>query len=225
MLRSRSSVEFASELLGTMLLLAAVVGSGIMGEALAQGNLAVALLANAAATAGVLYVLITILGPLSGAHFNPAVSLVTFARGELSGADTTAYLLAQFAGAILGVLLAHLMFDVDLMQLSAKTRSSVGQYVSEGVATFGLVLTILGGVHHRPSAVPLLVASYIFAAYWFTASTSFANPAVTVARALTDSFSGIRAIDVPAFIVSQAAGAAAAALCARMLLGRPAPSS
>jgi glycerol uptake facilitator-like aquaporin len=173
----------------------------------------------------VLYVLITILGPLSGAHFNPAVSLVTFARGELSGADTTAYLLAQFAGAILGVLLAHLMFDVDLMQLSAKTRSSVGQYVSEGVATFGLVLTILGGVHHRPSAVPLLVASYIFAAYWFTASTSFANPAVTVARALTDSFSGIRAIDVPAFIVSQAAGAAAAALCARMLLGRPAPSS
>jgi glycerol uptake facilitator-like aquaporin len=116
------------------------------------------------------------------------------------------------------------MFDVDLMQISAKTRSSVGQYVSEGVATFGLVLTILAGVHHRPSAVPLLVASYIFAAYWFTASTSFANPAVTVARALTDSFSGIRAIDVPAFIVSQAAGAAAAALCAHMLLGRPAPS-
>lgn len=213
-------MKFAAEFLGTLLLLAAVVGSGIMGESLAQGNLAVALLANAAATAGMLYVLITIFGPLSGAHFNPAVSLVAFARRELAGPAAVAYLLAQLSGALAGVWLAHLMFDVDILQFSPRTRTGPGQWVSEGVATFGLVLTIILGMRHRPAAIAALVASYIFAAYWFTASTSFANPAVTVARTLTDSFAGVRPADAPAFILSQAVGAAAAALCARLFGGR-----
>lgn len=218
-------MKLAAEFLGTALLLATVVGSGIMGEALAQGNLAVALLANAAATAGMLYVLITIFGPLSGAHFNPAVSLVAFARRELSGTVTAAYLLAQVTGAFAGVGLAHLMFDVEILQFSVRARTGLGQWVSEGVATFGLVLTILLGMRHRPSAIAPLVASYIFAAYWFTASTSFANPAVTLARALTDSFSGIRPADAPAFILSQAVGAAAAAFCARLFADRSQPQT
>jgi glycerol uptake facilitator-like aquaporin len=216
-------VKVAAEFLGTLLLLATVVGSGIMGESLAQGNAAVALLANAAATAGTLYVLITILAPLSGAHFNPAVTLVARVRGELSTPDAAGYVLAQVTGAIGGVWLAHLMFDVELWQLSGKVRSGMGQAVSEGVATFGLLLTIVLGARHRPAAIPLLVASYIFAAYWFTASTSFANPAVTLARGLTDTFAGIRLADVPAFLLSQGVGASAAFYTAR-LFERAAPS-
>jgi glycerol uptake facilitator-like aquaporin len=216
-------VKVAAEFLGTLMLLATVVGSGTMGESLAQGNAAVALLANAAATAGVLYVLITILGPLSGAHFNPAVTLVARARGELSTPDAAGYVLAQVTGAIGGVWLAHLMFDLELWQLSGKVRTGVGQAVSEGVATFGLVLTIILGARHRPGSIPLLVASYIFAAYWFTASTSFANPAVTLARALTDTFAGVRLVDAPALLLAQGIGAGAA-LYAGKVLGRDAPS-
>lgn len=218
MLPSRVGLKFAAEFLGTMLLLATVVGSGIMGESLANGNLAVALLANAAATAGMLYVLISLLAPLSGAHFNPAVTLVALSRRELGPRTAMLFLLAQISGAVLGVWLAHLMFDAEILQSAVRVRTGVGQWVSEGVATFGLVLTVLLGARHRPAAVPALIASYIFAAYWFTASTSFANPAVTLARALTDTFAGVRPVDVPAFLAAQLAGAALAALCARALL-------
>lgn len=207
-----------AEFLGTLLLLAIVVGSGIMGERLAGGNAAVALLANAAATAGGLYVLIVLFGPLSGAHFNPAVTLGLRLRGEALPAPVPAYVAVQLAGAVLGVLLAHAMFDSALWQPGARVRSGGAQWLSEGVATFGLLLTILLGVRFRERAVPALVASYIFAAYWFTASTSFANPAVTLARALTQTFAGIRPQDAPGFIAAQLAGAALALLVARLLL-------
>jgi glycerol uptake facilitator-like aquaporin len=196
-----------AEFLGTLLLLACVVGSGIMGVQLAQGNDAIALLANALATAGVLYVLIAVLGPVSGAHFNPAVSLAFRLRGELATRELVAYVMVQVAGAIVGVLLAHAMFELPLWQPGIHARTGNAQWLSEGVATFGLVLTILLGLRHRPTAIPALVASYIFAAYWFTASTSFANPAVTLARSLTQSFAGIRPQDVAAFALAQFAGA------------------
>lgn len=199
-----------AEGLGTALLLACVVGSGIMGVNLAQGNNAIALLANAGATAGILYVLIILFGPISGAHFNPAVTLVMRLRGELSTRDAIAYVLVQVVAAIAGVLLAHAMFDLPLVQPGTHARTGHAQWLSEGVATFGLVLTILLGLRHRPAAVPALVASYIFAAYWFTASTSFANPAVTLARSLTQTFSGIRPGDTPGFVFAQLAGAAIA---------------
>jgi glycerol uptake facilitator-like aquaporin len=212
-----------AEFLGTLLLLAIVVGSGIMGERLAGGNLAIALLANAAATAGGLYVLITLFGPLSGAHFNPAVTLAMQQRGATLPAPAMAYLAVQLAGAVLGVLLAHAMFGLALWQPGDHVRSGAGQWLSEGVATFGLLLTILLGVQFRERAVPALVACYIFAAYWFTASTAFANPAVTLARALTRTFAGIRPLDAPGFIAAQLAGTAAALLIARLLL--PAQSS
>ncbi|WBX94615.1 aquaporin [Pseudoxanthomonas mexicana] len=207
-----------AEALGTMLLLATVVGSGIMGQALSPDNTAVALLANAAATAGALYVLITILGPISGAHFNPAVTLAMKLHGGLDTRTTAAYVLVQCAGAIAGVLLAHAMFDLPLFQPGVRARTGSAQWLSEGVATFGLLLTILLGLRHRAQAIPALVASYIFAAYWFTASTSFANPAVTLARALTQTFAGIRPLDVPAFIGAQLIGAILALLVARILL-------
>ncbi|CAN7243390.1 aquaporin [Pseudoxanthomonas sp. LjRoot168] len=197
-----------AEGLGTLLLLSVVVGSGIMGESLAGGNVAVALLANAAATAGALYVLITTLGPVSGAHFNPAVTLAMRWRGAIGTRAAVAYMAVQIVGAVAGVLLAHAMFDLALFQPGTRARSGGAQWLSEGVATFGLLLTILLGLRHRASAIPALVASYIFAAYWFTASTSFANPAVTVARALTQTFAGIRPDDVPGFIVAQLVGAA-----------------
>lgn len=208
-----------AEALGTLLLLATVVGSGIMGVVLADGNAGIALLANAAATAGVLYVLIAVLGPISGAHFNPAVTLAMRLRGELSSPQALAYIAVQLAGAIAGVLLAHAMFDQALLQPGTRVRSGGAQWLSEGVATCGLLLTILLGLRHRPSAIPALVAGYIFAAYWFTASTSFANPAVTVARALTQSFAGIRPQDVTAFVLAQLAGSLLAIGLARALLG------
>lgn len=217
------SRRLAAEFIGTALLLATVVGSGVMGVALADGNDAVALLANAAATAAVLYVLIEVLGPVSGAHFNPAVTLAFRLRGEIGGREAAAYVAVQLIAAILGVLLAHLMFELPLLQPGIRVRTGGAQWASEAVATFGLVLTILLGVRHRPAAVPALVAAWIFAAYWFTASTSFANPAVTVARALTQTFSGIRPEDVAGFVVAQVAAAVLGVATVRWLgVGEPA---
>ena len=214
--------RLVAEFLGTGVLLATVVGSGIMGVAMSGGNDGIALLANATATAGMLYVLIAVLGPVSGAHFNPAVTLALRMRGELDTRETLAYVAVQLVAAIGGVLLAHAMFGQPLLQPGIHARSGAAQWLSEGVATAGLLLTILLGARARPAAMPALVASYIFAAYWFTASTSFANPAVTVARALTRTFAGIRPVDVPGFVLAQLAGTAAALLVARVLDGRPA---
>ena len=211
------SRRLLAEFLGTALLLACVVGSGIMGVKLSGGNDGIALLANAGATAGVLYVLIAVLGPISGAHFNPAVTLVMRLRGELASGEALAYLLVQVLAAVAGVLLAHARFELPLWQPGDHVRSGGAQWLSEGVATFGLLLTILLGVRHRPAAVPALVASYIFAAYWFTASTSFANPAVTLARSLTQTFAGIRPDDVGGFVLAQLAGALLALGVARLL--------
>ena len=207
-----------AEFVGTAVLLATVVGSGIMGQTLSQGNAAIALLANAAATAGALYVLITTLGPVSGAHFNPVVTLVMRLRGELPTTTALAYLLVQCLGAVAGVLLAHAMFELPLLQPGTQVRTGAAQWLSEGVATCGLVMTILLGVRYRLQAVPALVASYIFAAYWFTASTSFANPAVTLARSLTQTFSGIRPEDMAGFVIAQLAGALVATALAAWLL-------
>jgi glycerol uptake facilitator-like aquaporin len=215
------SRRLLAEGIGTLLLLATVVGSGVMGVRLAQGNDAIALLANAGATAGVLYVLIVLFGPISGAHFNPAVTLAMRLRGELTTPEALAYVAVQVVAAIAGVLLAHAMFGLVLVQPSLHARTGAAQWLSEGVATFGLLLTILLGLRHRPQAIPVLVASWIFSAYWFTASTSFANPAVTFARSLTDTFAGIRPADVVGFVVAQLMGTlfaliAAAALHARL---------
>jgi glycerol uptake facilitator-like aquaporin len=196
-----------AEALGTALLLATVVGSGIMGTRLSAGNDGLALLANAAATAGALYALITVLGPTSGAHFNPAVSVVARLRGELDTRALLAFVAVQVVAAIAGVLLAHAMFGEPLWQPGTHARTGAAQWLSEGVATFGLVLVIRLGVRHRAAQVPALVAAWIFAAYWFTASTSFANPAVTLARSLTQSFAGIRPKDVAGFVAAQFAGA------------------
>ena len=209
-----------AEALGTMLLLATVVGSGIMGVALSNGNDGIALLANAGATAGMLYVLIMVLGPISGAQFNPAVTLAMRLRGEITSAHAIAYIAVQVLSAIAGVLLAHAMFEQPLLQPGTHARSGGAQWLSEGVATCGLLLTILLGTRHRANAIPALVASYIFAAYWFTASTSFANPAVTLARSLTQSFAGIRPQDVVGFVLAQLAGALVALAIARLLLAR-----
>ena len=211
-----------AEALGTALLLATVVGSGEMGVALANGNDAVALLANAAATAAALYVLIEAFGPISGAHFNPAVTLVMRARGELSSRDAFGYVVVQIVAAAAGVLLAHAMFALPLVQPGTHARTGAAQWLSEAVATFGLILTILLGVRHRRAPVSALVAAWIFAAYWFCASTSFANPAVTLARALTQTFAGIRPDDVAGFVVAQLLGAGAAAIAADRVSG-PAP--
>ncbi|WP_210209286.1 MIP/aquaporin family protein [Ciceribacter naphthalenivorans] len=210
--------RIASEFLGTALLLATVVGSGIMAEALAGGNVAVALLGNTIATGAILVVLITMLGPVSGAHFNPAVTLVMLVSAEISKRHAVFYTLAQIAGGLVGVWLAHLMFDLAVLQMSIKTRTGAGQWIAEGVATFGLLLTILLTRRHRPESIPLSVGLYITAAYWFTASTSFANPAVTLARAFSDSFAGIRLVDVPAFVVVQLIGAMLALFLSRWLL-------
>jgi len=198
--------KLLAEFIGTGLLLAIVVGSGIMGVSLAAGNNAIALLANAGATAGGLYVLITLLGPISGAHFNPVVTLAMRWQGELTNRETLAYIVVQCAAALVGVMLAHAMFGLPLVQAGTHARTGTALWISEGVATFGLLVTILLGRVHRPSAVPALVAAYIFAAYWFTASTSFANPAVTLARSLTQTFAGIRPQDVSAFVLAQIAG-------------------
>ena len=206
-----------AEFLGTAALLATVVGSGIMGTTLARGNDGIALLANAGATAGMLYVLIAVLGPVSGAHFNPAVTVVMRLRGDLPTRDALAYAGVQVLAAILGVFAAHAMFAQPLWQPGVHVRTGTAQWVSEAIATFGLLMTILLGARQRPAAVPALVAAYIFAAYWFTASTSFANPAVTLARALTQSFSGIRPGDVAGFIAAQLLGAALALPAYRFL--------
>ena len=213
-LRNRILAEF----IGTTLLLACVVGSGIMGVSLSQGNDGVALLANAGATAAILYVLIAVLGPVSGAHFNPAVTLAARVHGDLESRDTLAYIGAQVSGAIAGVMLAHAMFDLPLFQPGTHERAGVSQWISEGVASFGLLLTIRLGARLRPKAVPLLVAAYVFAAYWFTASTSFANPAVTLARALTQTFAGIRPQDVGGFVVAQLLGAGFACFVTGLLV-------
>ena len=212
--------RLVAEALGTALLLATVVGSGIVGVALSAGNDGIALLANAAATAGILYVLIALLGPISGAHFNPAVTLAMRARGELTTTHAAAYIAVQVAAAIAGVLLAHAMFEQPLLQPGTRMRSGGAQWLSEAVASCGLLLTILLGLRHRPQAIPALVASYIFAAYWFTSSTSFANPAVTIARALTQTFAGIRPQDVGGFVLAQLAGTLLAIGIAAALLGR-----
>lgn len=213
--------RLAAEALGTGLLVATVVGSGIMAERL-TGDVALALLANTLATGAMLVVLIATLGPVSGAHLNPAVSLVFAAGGEMPRREAALYALAQLAGGIAGTAVAHLMFDQALLQLSAKARWGAAQWLSEGVATFGLVLTILAGIRFDRRAVPWLVGLYITAAYWFTASTSFANPAVAASRSLTDSFSGIRPADLPGFVLAQIAGALAASALAGWLLRGPA---
>jgi glycerol uptake facilitator-like aquaporin len=214
----------AAEFGGTAALLAVVVGSGIMGERLAQGNAAIALLANSIATGAGLYVLIALLGPISGAHFNPVVTAVMWWRGERTGIASMGYVAAQVSGAVAGVWLAHLMFDMPLFQTGLKPRSGIGQCVSEAVATAGLLATILLALRHRPHAIPALVGSYITAAYWFTASTSFANPAVTIARSLTDTFAGIRPADVAGFIAAQGIGAILVVLVAMRAASDPSSS-
>lgn len=207
-----------AEFLGTLFLLSAIIGSGIMAERLAGGNGAIALLCNTLATGAMLIVLIQLFGPISGAHFNPAVTLMFAARGEARRGEIIAYIPAQIAGAVLGAWLAHLMFAMPLFEVSAKMRDGLGQYVSEFVATFGLVATILGVGRFRVDTVPVAVGLYITAAYWFTASTSFANPAVTLARSLTNSFSGIAPSSVPGFVIAQALGAIVATLLFGWLL-------
>jgi len=208
-----------AEALGTTLLLATVVGSGIMGEQLAGGNVALALLCNTLPTGAILFVLITMLGPISGAHFNPAVTVVFWLRRDIAAGTAVAYILVQVMAGIVGVLLANAMFDLEIAQVSLKVRSSAGQWISETVATFGLVATILLTIAARPQAVAMSVGLYITSAYWFTASTSFANPAVTIARAFSDTFAGIRPVDVPAFIVAQFVGMMLALVMVRVLLG------
>lgn len=207
-----------AEALGSFFLFATVVGSGIMAEQLSGGNVAVALLGNTLATGAMLFILITMLGPISGAHFNPAVSLVFRLRGEIGTGLAIAYLIVQLAGGIAGVWAAHLMFDLPILQFSEKARTGVGQWSGEFIATFGLLLTILGTIQARKEWVPASVALYITAAYWFTSSTSFANPAITVARSLSNSFAGIAPTDVAGFVIAQLAGALAAFVVARYLL-------
>jgi glycerol uptake facilitator-like aquaporin len=200
----------AAEALGTTLLLATVIGSGIMGERLSGGNVAIALLANTIATGAALVALITALGPVSGAHLNPAVSIAAASQGGLAWRDVPAYVAAQIAGAFAGVVAAHVMFGEPLLSASTHVRSGMPQLVSEFIATFGLLSVIWGCSRRQPNAVPIAVGAYITAAYWFTSSTSFANPAVTLARAASDTFAGIRPVDVPGFIAAQLLGATAA---------------
>ncbi len=206
-----------AELLGTAFLLAAVVGSGIMAQRLAGGNGALALLCNTLPTGAILTVLILTFGPLSGAHFNPAVSVAFALRRKLSWPDAAVYIVAQIIGGLIGVWIAHLMFELPVWQVSVNARTGAGQWLAELVATFGLLVTILGCVARTPSAVPYAVGLYITSAYWFTASTSFANPAVTIARSLSDTFAGIAPAGVVAFIVAQFAGMLAAVVLGRWL--------
>jgi len=211
------SRRLAAEWLGTAFLLAAVVGSGIMAQKLAGGNLALALLCNTIPTGAILVVLILIFGPISGAHFNPAVTLAFASRSELPWTVAGLYIAAQIAGGIAGVWIAHAMFELPVWQFSLTARTGAGQWLAEGVATFGLLLTIFGCVARAPAAGPYAVGLYITSAYWFTASTSFANPAVTISRSLSDTFAGIAPGGVPAFIAAQLSGAGLAVLLARWL--------
>ncbi|MEL7029905.1 MAG: MIP/aquaporin family protein [Pseudomonadota bacterium] len=211
------SQKLVAEFLGTALLLAVVVGSGVMGEATAGGNVALALLGNTLATGAILVVLILVLGPVSGAHFNPAVTLAFLMERQIAAPLAAAFVAAQIAGGLIGVGLAHAMFDLEIAQVGVKARTGPSQWLAEAVAAFGLVFTILGCVRFRPDAVAFAVGLYITAGYWFTSSTSFANPAVTLARSFTDTFAGIRLIDAPAFIAAQLVGAVAATLLARWL--------
>ena len=213
-----NSHRYLSEFLGTLVLVATVVGSGIMAENLAGGNAAIALIGNTIATGAILYVLITIFAPISGAHFNPAVTLVMLALRELSFIGGILYIGVQIAGGLCGTFLAHFMFEQEILQLSGNERSGLAQYGSEVLATIGLVLTILLGRKFRADQVAMLVGMYITAAYWFTSSTSFANPAVTIARTFSDSFSGISISDTPYFIVAQIIGAFMALLLSQILL-------
>ncbi len=217
---SRAAASLVAEGLGTALLLTAVVGSGIMAERLAGGNVAVALLANTLATGAALVALILTFGPISGAHFNPAVSLALAARGELPWRRVPGYLVAQCVGAVLGTGAAHIMFELPLVSFSRHARAGGAQMFSEFVATFGLIAVICGGARLRPGLMPFAVACWIVGAYWFTASTSFANPAVTIARSLSDTFAGIRPADIPGFVVAQLAGAACATWLFRSLCPR-----
>ncbi|MEM6513269.1 MAG: MIP/aquaporin family protein [Pseudomonadota bacterium] len=211
--------RIAAEFFGTLFLLATVVGSGIMAETLADGNVAIALLGNTLPTGAMLVVLIWVFGPVSGAHFNPAVTLAFLARREILVNDSIGYVLCQVAGAIAGVWLAHAMFDVDILQQSTRLRTGSAQWLSEGVATFGLLMAILATLRYGTKTVAVSVGLYITAAYWFTASTSFANPAVTLGRTLTDSFSGIYPLHAPAFIAAQVGGALVAVVFFGWLLG------
>jgi len=216
------SQRLMAEALGTALLLATVIGSGIMGERLAGGNEAIALLGNTLPTGAILIVLITMLGPISGAHFNPAVTAIFMFKRTIPARDGAAYILVQILGAMVGVLAAHAMFELPLLELSTKARSGLSQGFSELVATFGLVTTILLTLRAKPEAVATSVGLYITAAYWFTASTSFANPAVTVARAFSDTFAGINLANVLLFVAAQFIGAFSALTVAQMLMDRPA---
>jgi len=213
--------RLGAEFLGTAMLLSTVVGSGIMGEYLAARQDGMALLPHSMAIGAILFVLITLLGPVSGAHFNPAVTLAFLLRREISRTSAAAYVAAQITGAIAGVWLAHIMFDLSILQVAGKHRTGPGQWTAELVATFGLVFTILAGLKVAAKAIPAMVGLYIMAGLWFTASTSFANPAVTVARALTDTFSGIAPLDAPAFIVMQIIGAVLALPVAKWLYPDP----
>ena len=214
--------RLVAEWLGTLMLLATVIGSGIMAERLAGGNVALALLGNTIATGAILVVLITVFAPVSGAHFNPAVTLAFAIRKDITASMALLYIAFQIFGALCGAMLAHFMFEVSIIQISQNVRSGPAQLGSEAVATFGLVMVIFGGVRYRPDAVPWLVGLYITAAYWFTSSTSFANPAVTIARSFTDSFSGIRPIDAPGFVISQLVAAIIATYVLGWLFGNKA---
>jgi glycerol uptake facilitator-like aquaporin len=209
------SHRLLAEVLGSALLAATVIGSGIMAQRLAAGNAAVALLANTGATVAVLYTLISLLGPISGAHFNPVVSGVEALRGRMQRRDAGAYIVGQILGCCAGAILAHLMFELPLWEASTHVRTGPAQWLAESVATFGLLLVVIG--HRRAEAAPGMVACWIGAAYWFTASTSFANPAITIARSLTNTFSGIRSVDAPGFIVAQLVGALVAFGVGRLL--------
>lgn len=213
--------RLVAEVLGTALLFTTVIGSGIMAEQLAGGNVAVALIGNTLAVAAMLYVLITMLGPVSGAHFNPAVTLVLRLLGEIGGCDAVLYVLAQLVGGVAGVVLTHAMFGRPLIEEATQVRSGAGLWLGEAVASFVLLMTILGIRPHTPGQVPVAVAAVIAGAIWFTSSTCFANPAITLARALSDSFTGIRPVDAPAFIAAQFAGALLAMWCAGWLFKPP----
>ena len=197
---------YFSEFLGTTILLSTIIGSGIMGETLADGNTAIALLGNTIATGAILFVLITVFGPISGAHFNPAVSIAMLISKKITKIDAVIYIILQIIGAVLGVLIAHLMFELQIFQISLKLRQGPSQGFSEIVATFGLIIVIFGGLNIRPDVVPALVGFYITSAYWFTASTSFANPAVTLARSLSNTFAGINPSNIGMFIFCQFVG-------------------